>query len=126
MTFRNILFLLAGFSLVLVVSGCPKGIELTEGGKKVHILESVPDKEACKLEGMLKITVSREDPLGVTPEEIVRDIQTYAKNNAADVGGNVAVPTSEVENNIQTFDAYSCPDELLPEVMAEPMEPATS
>jgi len=94
-------------SASILVSSCT-WVKLTPDGDKVRVL-SESEISSCKKLG--KTTTSLKDKIaGINrnAEKVEKEMQTLARNSAADMGGDTVVPVTEVENGKQTFDVYKC------------------
>ncbi|MGD8783677.1 MAG: DUF4156 domain-containing protein [Thioalkalispiraceae bacterium] len=100
----NLLLIL--FSLVLL-SGC-SWIELTAQGDKVRVLAR-NEVAGCKYVGKTTATVT-DKVIGLKRKEhIVREnLETLARNAAANMGGDTIVAETQIEQGKQTFNVYQC------------------
>jgi len=91
----------------LAVSACT-WVKPTPGGEKVRLLSSA-EVDSCKnlgtTTGTLKDTIA-----GVqrSEEKVNKEMQTLARNSAAEMGGDAVVPIGKVHNGQQTFEVYKC------------------
>ncbi|MCP4993076.1 MAG: DUF4156 domain-containing protein [Gammaproteobacteria bacterium] len=95
------------FTLALITSSC-SWVDLTKEGEKVRVL-SVQEVSSCKELG--KTTVSLLDRVaGIdrNREQVQSELETLARNSAADMQGDTVVPTSEIEDGKQVFAIYRC------------------
>ena len=95
------------FGLLLLVSACT-WVKPTESGQTVQVMDSV-DTESCKPVG--KITsVSRAKLAGIKRKEkkLETELETIARNEAVDLGGNVVVPKGDISGDEQEFLVYHC------------------
>ena len=92
---------------VLLVSGCA-WVELTPGGEKVRIL-SESEVASCKKLGNTSVNVAdKVAGMQRQPHIIADNLQTLARNAAAEMHGDTIVPDSPVEEGRQKFNVYRC------------------
>jgi hypothetical protein len=94
-------------AIVLFSLGCT-WVKLTAEGEKVRVLSAVEVK-SCKQLG--KTTTTLKDKIaGISrsKEKVKKEMESLARNSAADMGGDTVVPVSNVENGKQTFEVYKC------------------
>jgi len=94
-------------ALALTSSACT-WIELTEGGTGVSVMQSAPAD--CKRLGQTaSMTKSDIASIDRNRDKVALELQTLARNAAANMGGNVVVAQGEIsENGEQTFVIYKC------------------
>lgn len=90
-------------SAAFMLSACA-WVELTPGGKKVRIL-SEAEVASCKKLGNTSVSVA---DLHRQPHIIADNLQTLARNAAAEMHGDTVVAASEVEEGKQKFNVYRC------------------
>lgn len=94
-------------TLSLLVSACT-WVKITAEGEKVRVLTA---EEASKCKKMGKTTVSLKDKIaGISrnKEKVKLELETLARNQAAKMGGDTIVPTSEIESGEQVFTVFKC------------------
>lgn len=99
--------IIVGMLIALVVGACT-WIKLTPGGEKVRVL-SLEEVSSCKKLG--KTTTSLKDKIaGVQrgKKKVTQEMETLARNSAADLNGDTVVAISEVEDGKQVFEVYRC------------------
>jgi hypothetical protein len=91
----------------LALSGC-QFVPLTPGGEKARVL-SAAEVQQCEKIGNIPASV-KDTVLGITRQESVmaEELARLARNNAAAMGGDTVVPTSDIEQGQQTFYIYKC------------------
>ncbi len=95
------------FLLLLQASACT-WVKVTEPGKLVEVRET-GEAENCKLLG--KVTsVSRAKVAGIKRgiKKLTTELETIARNEAADMGGNTVVPLGEINGDEREFQVYHC------------------
>lgn len=95
--------------LALLVASCT-WVKLTPEGEKVRVLES-HEVGSCKKLG--KTTATLKDKIaGVerSSKKVGKEMETLARNSAADMGGDTVVAITEVESGKQVFEVYKCVD----------------
>jgi hypothetical protein len=91
----------------LVMLGCT-WVPLTPEGKKVRVFDA-KQTESCKKLGQTTTSVLAKKGIITRDEEKVREeLATLARNSAADMGGNIIVPISDIKNGERSFAVYSC------------------
>ena len=101
------LFLITTACLVLLVSSCST-VPLSEGGKKVRLLEP-NEVSSCKKLGKTRTSVTAK-ALGIPrpPETIAAELASIGRNSAANMGGDTIVPLTVINEGKQTFVVYKC------------------
>ncbi len=94
------------FSIV-ILGGCTS-ISLNPQGKDVRI-EGSYGVAGCKSIGKTTVTVT-DKVIGLKRKEhiIKGDLETLARNAAADMGGDTIVPKGKIEDGKQAFKVYKC------------------
>lgn len=102
---QKMVFLLA-FSLLLL-AGCT-WVKPTAEGEKVRVLEA-KEVTSCKSLGSTTATLA-DKVVGIKrkPQKVKKELETLARNSAADLGGDTIVATSEVVSGKQSFAVYRC------------------
>lgn len=102
---KNLTILFA--MIPLIILGCTL-VPLTPEGKKVHVFDAKQTK-SCKKLGQTTTSVLAKKGIITRDEEKVREeLATLARNSAADMGGNVIVPISDIKDGEQSFTVYNC------------------
>lgn len=99
-------FLLA--SLAILVTGC-SWVSVDKGAEDVLVLPAERLAPDCESLGL--VTVSVLDRVGVLErhdEEVVEDLDVLARNHAARVGGDTAVPRGPAENGQRRYEIFRC------------------
>jgi len=92
---------------VLLLSAC-SWVKLTPGGELVRVATK-DDVASCKKVG--KTTVSLKAKIaGVKrkSDSVEKELNSLARNSAANMGGNMVVSVSEMENGEKSFEVYQC------------------
>lgn len=98
------LALLLGF-----IGGCSNWVQVTSAGENVRVAT------ASEVSNCTRIGRTRTNTLGKIvgvergAERLQIELQSLARNEAGDMGGNAVVPESLIEDGQQTFGVYSCP-----------------
>lgn len=94
-------------SAILVVSGCA-WVKLTPEGEQVRILGS-DQVSGCKKVGKTTVSVLAKVGFAHRSEKRVKEeLETLARNSAANMDGDTIVPISGIEEGEQSFDVYRC------------------
>jgi len=94
--------------VLLVATACAPWVKLTAAGADVRNV-SPPVATHCTRVGRVS-GVTREKVAGVgrNDERVQASLLTMARNEAAGLGANAVVATSEIIDGKQTFDALRC------------------
>ena len=93
--------------LIGALSACT-WVEHTDAGQSVRLV-SYEQIAACKKLG--RTTVSVLDKVGFisrSADKVEQELQTLARNSAAEMGGDSIVTAGEVSRGEQPFDVYQC------------------
>lgn len=101
---RNKLF--PGFLGVLFLGGCT-WVDLTDQGKNVAVLPA-EEVEECIRVGETTVSVLDKVILSRSAEKVESELETLARNSAAERAGDSIVPTSPVEDGSRDYDIYRC------------------
>lgn len=101
---------LVGCAVLLVTllgSGCT-WVTLTQGGMKSRVLDS-GDVSSCRQIGESRSSVQAGFWfLKRNSAKVKSELENLARNEAAEMGGDTIVPTSDVKNGTQTYAIYRC------------------
>lgn len=92
---------------VALAGGCT-WVELKPGAAEIVVLE---EKRVANCERLGKTEVSVAAEVGFlsrVEEDVARDLQTLARNQALDMGGDTIAPLSEISGGRQIFGVYRC------------------
>lgn len=97
-------------SLLLVsIAGCSNWVQVTSAGQNVRVATAA-DVSNCSRVGRTRTnTLGRIVGVERGAERLQTELQSLARNEAGDMGGNVVVPESIIEEGQQTFGVYRCP-----------------
>ncbi|HSG87893.1 MAG TPA: DUF4156 domain-containing protein [Pseudomonadales bacterium] len=95
------------FASALLLSGCT-WVELTDAGLAVTVVDAAPDN--CAVVGRIS-TNTQAEVAGIArnADRIADELEWLARNEAADLGANTLLPTSEISGGRRNFDALNCP-----------------
>ena len=97
-------------SLLVIVSSCNRWGQVTSEGEAVR-LASGNETANCQRVGSAQAqTLSRLVVVERGGERLQDELIRLARNEAGDLGGNVIVPESVIEEGRQSFGVYRCPD----------------
>lgn len=95
-------------SLIFFVTGCNSWVQLTSEGEGVR-LGSAQEVANCQRIGQARAqTLSRVVIVERGGERLQEELIRLARNEAGDLGGNVVVPESTIEEGRQSFGVYRC------------------
>lgn len=96
--------LLSAFALLL--SSC-SWVDLTDNGKNVAVL-GVDEVVNCDKLGNTSTSVPDRVGFKRSAAKVALELETLARNWAAEQGGDTIVPTSPVRNGERSYDMYKC------------------
>ena len=97
-------------SLLVILSSCNSWVQVTSEGEAVR-LASGNETANCQRVGSAQAqTLSRLVVVERGGERLQDELIRLARNEAGDLGGNVIVPESVIEEGRQSFGVYRCPD----------------
>jgi len=97
-------------SLLVILSSCNSWVQVTSEGESVR-LASGRETANCQRVGSAQAqTLSRLVVVERGGERLQDELIRLARNEAGDLGGNVIVPESVIEEGRQSFGVYRCPD----------------
>ena len=96
-------------TLLASMAGCSNWVQVTSAGQNVRVATS-GEISNCRRIGRTR-THTLPKIVGVErgAERLQTELQSLARNEAGDMGGNTVVPESPIEDGQQTFGVYSCP-----------------
>jgi len=100
---QYILFLAAA----ILFNGCA-WVDLTETGRAVRVMQS-HEVMGCKSLGHTTVTIA--DKVGGMQRQqhiVANNLETLARNAAADMQGDTIVAASPIKDGKQKFDVYKC------------------
>ena len=92
---------------LLATSACT-WVETTESGQKVRL---ATQDQVAKCKKLGKTTVSVLDKVGFisrSEEKVAEELQSLAKNSAAEMDGDTVVASGAISDGEQSFDVYRC------------------
>jgi len=92
----------------LMLASC-SWVEIAPNGESVRVITA---KQAAICKKVGKVTVSLKDKIaGIerSREKVRTELETLARNNAAEMNGNAIIPADESLDGKQTFSVYRCP-----------------
>lgn len=101
--------LLASVITLLSAAGC-SFVKPDPGAEAVRLLEENQIAE-CESRGSVKVSVlDRVIGLDRHQEDVENNLETLARNHAAEVGADTIVPLGPVENGERRYGVYRCSD----------------
>ena len=92
----------------LLLTGCT-WVQLTGAGEGVRLANANQVSGCTRIGRTLVHTVSRITVVERGGDKQQTELITLARNEGADLGGNVVVPESTINDGEQTFGVYRCP-----------------
>ena len=85
-------------------------VPLTDEGGKVRILQASAVADCQKISTVNSKTADRVVIFARSDRKVREELESLARNEAADSGGNAIVPIATMANGRQSFDVYRCLD----------------
>ena len=103
MNYRKVIYLAAA----VVFAGCT-WVETTPGGAKVRVL-SANEVASCTEIGKTQVSLA-DNVLGIkrSATKVQLELETLARNSAADLGGDTVVAVAPPTEGRQTYIVYRC------------------
>ena len=98
--------LLCTLGAAVLLSGCAT-LKLTEGGEKVRMLAPA-EVSSCKQLGRTNASVTAKLVFDRPEGAVAEELETVARNSAANMNGDTIVPLTVIEDGKQTFIVYKC------------------
>lgn len=96
-----------GIAMAAALSACT-WVEPTAQGEKVRVL-TAEEVSKCKKVGQTTVSLlARLAGIERNPNKVQDELNTLARNSAAELDGDTVVPLSAVEDGKQTFAVYRC------------------
>lgn len=95
-------------ALALGLGACT-WVPLEQSGKVVNVVDNPSSVSHCKEQG--EITASVRDRVGFYQRQeakVADEIETLARNQAADLQADTLLPTSELDDGERRYKAYRC------------------
>ena len=103
--YRTLVFLAP---LLLATTACAPWVKLTAGGAEVRQVSQQAAANCTRVGRVSGVTRERVAGVGRNDERVQAELLTMARNEAAALGANAIVATSEIVDGKQTFDALRC------------------
>ncbi len=101
---RKILIAICGS---LILSSCT-WVKVTTKGESVRLVQSVRAVEPCKKLGQINTKVVSQIIFDRDSEKVASELADLARNEAALMGGDTIVPTSDIIEGRRSFGVYQC------------------
>ena len=85
-------------------------VRLTDEGGNVRILRASAVADCQKISTVSSKTADRVVIFARSDRKVREELESLARNEAADSGGNAIVPIGAIGNGRQSFDVYRCQD----------------
>jgi|TARA_B110000438_G_C15818168_1_gene652966 hypothetical protein len=95
--------------VVSVINACSSWVQVTTEGQGVRLANSNDVSNCTRIGRARSKTLSRVVVIERGGERLQEELLSLARNEAADLGGNVVVPESLIELGEQSFGVYRCP-----------------
>ncbi|MDD9890009.1 MAG: DUF4156 domain-containing protein [Gammaproteobacteria bacterium] len=95
-------------SIFLSVSACNSWVQVTNEGEGVRLGSSAEVANCQRLGRAQAQTLSRVVVVERGGERLQEELTRLARNEAGDMGGNVIVPESVIDEGRQSFGVYRC------------------
>lgn len=100
--------MLLGVAAAVLVSGC-SFVDLSPHAEDVLVLKPYQARECEQLRRSTSQVMHKVWFVNRNQERMAEELQTLARNTAAELGGNAVVADSEIEEGRQRFIIYNCP-----------------
>mgnify|MGYP005609464121 FL=1 len=90
-----------------ILSSCT-WVKVTSNGEGVRLVQSAKAVEPCKKIGKVNTKVVSEVVFNRDAEKVAGELADLARNEAATLGGDTIVPTSEIIDGRRSYDVYQC------------------
>ena len=90
-----------------ILSSCT-WVRVTSQGEGVRLVQSAKAVEPCKKIGKVNTKVVSEVVFSRDAEKVAGELADLARNEAATLGGDTIVPTSEIIDGRRSYDVYQC------------------
>ncbi|HRB97068.1 MAG TPA: DUF4156 domain-containing protein [Nitrosomonas sp.] len=90
-----------------ILSSCT-WVRVTSQGEGVRLVQSAKAVEPCKKIGKVNTKVVSEVVFNRDAEKVAGELADLARNEAATLGGDTIVPTSEIIDGRRSYDVYQC------------------
>lgn len=90
-----------------ILSSCT-WVRVTSQGEGVRLVQSARAVEPCKKIGKVNTKVVSEVVFNRDAEKVAGELADLARNEAATLGGDTIVPTSEIIDGRRSYDVYQC------------------
>jgi len=95
-------------AIAVAVLGC-HWVPLTEGGARVRLLRSEQAAECEEIGTVNAKTSDRVIIFARTERKVREELESLARNEAAEMGGDAVVPIGRIETGRQSFAVHRCP-----------------
>ena len=85
-------------------------VPLTDEGGNVRTLQANAAEDCQKISTVSSKTADRVVIFARSDRKVREELESLARNEAADAGGNAIVPIGTMTNGRQSFDVYRCQD----------------
>lgn len=96
--------------VLLATTACAPWVKLTAAGADVRNVSAQVAASCTRVGRVSAVTRQRVAGVGRNDERVQAELLTMARNEAAGLGANAVVATSEISDGKQTFDALTCSD----------------
>jgi hypothetical protein len=95
------------YAVTVFTLGCT-WVPLTTEGGNVRILQSITEPDCEKISTVNAKTAERVGIFARSDRKVREELESLARNDAADMGGDVIVPIGTMTNGRQSFGIYRC------------------
>lgn len=96
-------------TLLASIAGCSNWVQVTSAGQNVRVATASEVSNCSRIGRTRTHTLGKVVGVERGAERLQEELQSLARNEAGDMGGNVVVPESLIDDGQQTFGVYSCP-----------------
>jgi hypothetical protein len=95
------------FSVALSMFGCT-WVSVTEEGQNVRVLQANATAGCQKIGNVSANTANHVTIFARSDRKIQEELESLARNEATELGGNAIVPVGTEKEGRQSFDVYRC------------------
>lgn len=96
-------------TLLASIASCSNWVQVTSAGQNVRVATANEVSNCSRIGRTRTNTLGKIVGIERGAEKLQEELQSLARNEAGDMGGNVVVPESLIDDGQQTFGVYSCP-----------------
>lgn len=84
-------------------------VSLDPQARDVNVADNISALKNCKSLGNTTVSLWSKADTFQSDKTVNTQLDTLARNQAATMGGNTVIPSSEINNGQRTYSVYNCP-----------------